>query len=696
MKNYLKQTALFFLLLLQGYSAYSQTPANIDSLVIASQLEENDTIRLKQLGDIIKYYQRRDLNKSQDYAKERLALAIDIGDQLTIGKSYYWIANIYTMMGKADSALVYFPIAAEKFKESNFPKGEGVCWTKMGYVHWRTPDNEKAVECFKESYSIAKSAGLDGNQGDALLAIGQLEMMNGNLTGALRNIEASAVHYKSADLPKLLATALGKIGNVHKELGDLTEARRYFQDAIDLSLDIDYKHMAAVNYNVLGQSYIDTKDENLELAKTYLKKGEAIRKSEGALTQEERIHTAGIYGALSRLYLKSKDPSRAVIYLNKQDSLDQLMNSKLRRCFTLINWGRYYNLIKSPHEAIESADKAHNLARELDEMQARLESLDIKLAAYNSLGNYRLAYDNLSEYASLRDSFLTSDKQVELASIKAEYQYKEEKLTDSLQHIQEKLILSNKVKKEKRGRILFIALSLLLSLLAFSLINNIRQKKRSNLLLEEKNSTIQLKSQQNETLLKEIHHRVKNNLQTISSLLYLQSANITDVDAKEAITQGQHRVESMALIHKNLYMRDNLAGIEMKDYLTRLVNNLKESYTSPGQEVEVNINMPTAEVNVDTAIPLGLITNELLTNAFKYAFANNKNGKIDITFSTKSNSDFFLKISDNGIGNRKESKGFGSQLISLLVKQLGAHIEDGNKNGYWVEIYTGNHTTLST
>lgn len=201
---------------------------------------------------------------------------------------------------------------------------------------------------------------------------------------------------------------------------------------------------------------------------------------------------------------------------------------------------------------------------------------------------------------------------------------------------------------------------------------------KENKLSQSKNKNINL-------LLNEIHFRVNNNLQTISSLLYLQSSYISDREAKEAIIKGQQRVESMALIHKNLYHRDNHNSIEMKDYLSSLVANLKYAY-SFDKNIKVNIDVEAKELDIDTAIPIGLIMNELITNAFKYAFTNRSTGSLDVIFKGHELSKFTLKVKDSGSGRKDYNEGFGSQLITLLAKQLDATFSHGNENGYWCMI----------
>ncbi len=199
--------------------------------------------------------------------------------------------------------------------------------------------------------------------------------------------------------------------------------------------------------------------------------------------------------------------------------------------------------------------------------------------------------------------------------------------------------------------------------------------------------SVTAQSQHYEALLKEIHHRVKNNLQTVSSLLFLQSKSITDLDAKKAILSSQQRVESIALIHKNLYQRENLADLEMKSYITQLSHSLIDAYQQDNQDIKVTINMKKLELNVEMAIPIGLIINELITNSLKYAFINKKIGTITISMLRKKNGKIVINLSDNGIGKNEEiNDGFGIQLIKLLTRQVEGTFEEVKCDGYGCEL----------
>jgi len=216
---------------------------------------------------------------------------------------------------------------------------------------------------------------------------------------------------------------------------------------------------------------------------------------------------------------------------------------------------------------------------------------------------------------------------------------------------------------------------------AISIPTFLEQKK-----IEEK---LQASLTEKEFLIKEIHHRVKNNLQIISSLLNLQANTIQDKNAKEKYRESMGRVKSMAIIHELLYQTKNLADIKTSEYLIELVKYISETYNIDKKiKVELHVDPKLKRVDMNKAIPCGLLVNELLSNAFKYAFAGKKIGKIKIEFKILSNKahQFQLSVSDNGIGisNKIEfddPKTLGLQLVNSLVDQLDGVLSVNRKNG---------------
>jgi PAS domain S-box-containing protein len=204
---------------------------------------------------------------------------------------------------------------------------------------------------------------------------------------------------------------------------------------------------------------------------------------------------------------------------------------------------------------------------------------------------------------------------------------------------------------------------------------------------KEADERIKASLKEKEVLLKEIHHRVKNNLQIISSLLNLQSTYITDGQALGMFKESQNRVRSMALIHEKLYQSKDIARIDFAEYIRNLTGNLVRSYGFSPVMVKLIIDADHISLGVDTAIPCGLIINELVTNSLKYAFPDGRNGEIRITLK-QDNGDgrYWLSISDDGRGlpesiELRKTSTLGLQLVTTLVDQLNGTIEVKRENG---------------
>jgi two-component sensor histidine kinase len=193
-----------------------------------------------------------------------------------------------------------------------------------------------------------------------------------------------------------------------------------------------------------------------------------------------------------------------------------------------------------------------------------------------------------------------------------------------------------------------------------------------------------------EWLLKEIHHRVKNNFQTVMGLLGTQAGYQKSEVVINAITDSQRRIQSMSLIHQKLYQSKNLSAINMSDYIHELVDSLSDSF-STNNHIRFHLESDPVELDLAHCIPLGLILNEAITNCFKYAFLNNKAGIVAITFKRVSLNQIVLMIHDNGAGfppsfNTNETDSMGMNLMRGLSEEIGAQFEAGNKDGAQITV----------
>ncbi len=192
--------------------------------------------------------------------------------------------------------------------------------------------------------------------------------------------------------------------------------------------------------------------------------------------------------------------------------------------------------------------------------------------------------------------------------------------------------------------------------------------------------------EEKEVLLKEIHHRVKNNLQVICSLLYLQSKKAKDQEALNMFKESENRIKSMALIHEELYQSEDIVHIDFADYIQRLTNNLSNSYGMGMGMVNMSLKIDDVSLSIDKAIPCGLIINELVSNSLKYGFPNKSKGQIQICLVSENENHISLIIQDNGVGlpdgfDFYNTETLGLQLVHTLTRQLKGEIEWHSNSG---------------
>jgi two-component sensor histidine kinase len=228
-----------------------------------------------------------------------------------------------------------------------------------------------------------------------------------------------------------------------------------------------------------------------------------------------------------------------------------------------------------------------------------------------------------------------------------------------------------------------ISLAQFLTTQAASAIENARLYERAQQEITERvraEEQIKASLKEKEVLLKEIHHRVKNNLQVVSSLLSLQSQTVDSPAALEVLQESQNRVRSMALIHERLYRSEDLAQVDFAVYIRDLATFLVRSYRAQLGPISLNTEAEGVFLGIDTAIPCGLITNELISNALKHAFPNGKEGEIWVKIGTHGDRQFTLIVGDNGVGfppdvDFRDTESLGMQLVNTLVDQLEGTVE---------------------
>ena len=318
-------------------------------------------------------------------------------------------------------------------------------------------------------------------------------------------------------------------------------------------------------------------------------------------------------------------------------------------------------------------------------------------------GNYLSAIKHLQAWQKDNDSTFTATTSRQIEELKISYATEQK---DSLIKLNEDniqlLTKQDQLQKSKlqQGAILrniSFAVAALLIIIVVLFYNRYRLKQRTNKKLEsqqleitDQNLSLQHLVNEKEWLLKEIHHRVKNNLQIVMSLLNSQSIYIDNAAALTAIHDSQHRVHAISLIHQKLYNSENVSSIHMSFYIRELVSYLSDSFDT-GQRIRFELNVEPLEMDVSQAVPLGLILNEAITNSIKYAFTADRNGVISISLSNTAPDQYLLSISDNGVGmpselTNKKSDSLGMNLMAGLSEDLDGSFSIENNNGTTIKI----------
>ncbi len=311
---------------------------------------------------------------------------------------------------------------------------------------------------------------------------------------------------------------------------------------------------------------------------------------------------------------------------------------------------------------------------------------------FGLLDQYDSAYWYSKKYIFMTDSIAaTRDiKKSAQLSVSVELRHKEQIMQKALVQMHKQ---QQSAEKNKQTLKWIITASVLLAISFIAVLVLLRQQSKSkqklkNLLVAHEQKTIEVEKSlhEKEYLLKEIHHRVKNNLQIVSGILQLQAVHTKDRKIKYIMNESQNRIKSMALIHQMLYQNEDIRYIPFKQYLQKLSLQIMSALMVDSKKIKVNLIVEEIYFDVETAIPLGLIVNELISNAIKYAYPEDATGQIDIWLKNESDKNYSLIISDDGVGlpedfNITTTKTLGLQLVNMLCKQLKSELSYRNYKG---------------
>lgn len=696
--------------------------------------KSKDLNKLKLALQLGNFYLFKSFAKPDDLKNASLYIteAAAISNQLKIKKwqqeSEMLLGKFYFQINKyPESKKCFSQVVEECRKQGDKATLAYALLNQASYQYDLDPEKEKIL---KEAESLYAALGMEEKRIETKMKIGTIYFWHGKIN------DAKKILYQNI-------AAMRKIGFRQQQFGETT---------ISYVEGVQFNMKSAFYYALKSvETMENTKDYTfadifyMRLGLVYLQMGhydEATKMAEKSIKHGQNIYNSGNWyksfiTAAAALSMKGKN-KEAIAYMNTvtgkyapSNQFDaMLVNFAYANCYwRLKNYGtaeKYFVKAGIAADAVDSpqtyrdvcntyssialfygnrknlqktkmyVDKIEALSKKYNKTY-NSEALQVSLYKMDSLkGDFKSALAHHKLYKKLNDSLMdyAKNKQIEELKIQYETVNKEQKIKLLSQ---ESDLKETALKKSKLLNTLSVWSVVLLVLIIGLLYNRYRLKQKNNAELELKEKEINQKNinlrhllDEKEWLLKEIHHRVKNNLQTVISLLNSQSAYLENDMALSAIKNSQHRIHSMSLIHQKLYNSENISTINMPNYIKELVEYLRESF-SLGQRIRFELKIDPLELDVAQAVPLGLILNESITNSIKYAFPEDRTGMIYVTLESTSENKYLLTIADNGIGfdttiSEKKINSFGLSLIKGLSDDLEASFSMENKNGTILKI----------
>ncbi len=541
------------------------------------------------------------------------------------------------------------------------------------------------------------------NLGTAYRARGELDSAAAVYERALEVFEA-----RPDSFPR--GTVRNSLGLIYYARGDYPAAMRVYLEALNLFEGLRHGGAVAIVNNNIGQVYHAQKDYPKAVAH-YTAYLEASRKSGNRRGEATALNNIGV------AYLDRSVGDTAESFLQQSLAVKEEIGLESEIATTLNNLGKIANMRADFPTAVDYNRRGLEVARAQDnprdmayclvelghsyrqsgQLPAARQHYREALALADEMGNPQLTYDahyglyesyrddyperalpHLETAFALRDSLLNAENVEALTTLRLENEFEQRELLNRQRMAN--LQLREALSSARLSRQWWIIGGLCLVVMIGAVLGY---------LLWQQRATIRRQLRDKETLLREIHHRVKNNLQVISSLLGLQSRNVREPAARDALEEGRSRVQTMSLIHQDLYQHDTLSGIRIRDYFDKLLEGLLATYKVSAGHIAVTTDIDDLVLDVDTVIPLGLILNELMTNALKYAFPRG-GGTISVTIR-EAPGGLHVEVNDDGVGmaNPREvmdGETYGYELIAALVDKLDGQLRVAGEGGTSVNI----------
>jgi len=481
------------------------------------------------------------------------------------------------------------------------------------------------------------------------------------------------------------------LANLYKDINDFHAAVVHYDRSYDILIALDEKAFAGtvlMNKASLyyDHSIYDTAYQLQTSAKRLKEQGEA---SDRSLAMSD-LNIGSTLVGLGRFKEARQFIDGAMADFKEIENQAGLTNAFVTRGDLEIKMG-------NDRAAVRDCEEGKKLAVSAGNLDLQQKGCDCLFRAYKSLGDFKKSLENHEQLKLLSDSLRNDANTKYITQLEMQYDFDREEERRIAEEKETQILQDQKDKRNRRAFIILITLLVVSLIVGYLIYQNFRIKKKSETELSIKNEEISKALHGKELLLGEIHHRVKNNLQVISSLLRLQSRYIEDDAALNAISAGQSRVQSMALLHENLYQDDNFTGVNIQKYFDRLIDGLFSTLNISPDEIKLEKNIEPIELDIDSVVPIGLITNELITNSLKHAFDDQEFGLLKVMLYEQDEK-LHLEVSDNGKGMstdffESKSTSFGHKLIKAFATKLKAELKVISEGGTTVKLIISDYHT---
>lgn len=593
------------------------------------------------------------------------------------------------------------------------PNDTGTVWTyvRLGLTYQKK-NLDSALVCFRQGIKLSEKLKFYPGWHATHVRVGNVYLVKGDYDSAEQHyIKALEIIDKYMDNDPMASRILNNLGLVYRYKGMFDRSLDYLLRALaikekmndSLGLGSAYhnigivfamqkEYVKAENYVEKARRIFEELGDSAYLYQVTLDYSSLLKEMndiEGSIYWSERAYrffrmSGDIRGAakarynLGVAYTEQGNYRDALVYFKDSREVFEKLGDKYNTATCDMDIAKAMYEQERYSEALEYAQQGLDIAKPIgskDLMSGLYQRLSL---IYSAQHNYEKAYENHVLYSEMQDSLLNEEKQKALLNLEAKYNDEvQRRELSELRREQVQADLDNR-KREVRSYVLYGII--VLAVIALILIGVQYQiKQRRNVILSEKNAIIQKSLQEKEVLLREIHHRVQNNLQFVSSLLNLQSRYVTDQQTLNVLKESRSRIQSMAMIHQKLYQEDNLQGINFENYVRNLVDTISNSYSVNKENISIIFEIDPVELEINTAISIGLILNELITNVFKYAFEGREKGRLLIRLRRRDDK-LYLTVQDDGVGlperfDLEDSDSFGMKLVSSLAKKLKATME---------------------